>query len=188
MAATCTKSPLSTHDKEVLDRIFNPDLPFADIAGDKQDVPETEEQDTAAVLEAKQLEAEAVEKAEKGDVKGALELFSKAIDVAPERASGFNNRAQAKRLLGDVEGALEDLNSAIRVSEGEGKAACQAFTQRALIHRLKGEDEAALEDFKKASSLGSDFAKAQVIAMNPYAAMCNAMMREMVAKTRKGEM
>jgi hypothetical protein len=55
------------------------------------------------------------------------------------------------------------------------------------LSSLAGNDDAALEDFKKASCLGSDFAKAQVIALNPYAAMCNAMMREMVHKVRKGE-
>ena len=34
----------------------------------------------------------------------ALEFFNQAIQVAPERASGYNNRAQALRLKGDVQG------------------------------------------------------------------------------------
>jgi len=38
-----------------------------------------------------------------------LELFSQAIQVAPDRASGYNNRAQALRLKGDVEGNLKKM-------------------------------------------------------------------------------
>jgi hypothetical protein len=40
-----------------------------------------------------------------------------------------------------------------------------------------GQDEAALEDFKAAAALGSGFAKSMLVEMNPYAAMCNAMLR-----------
>jgi Flp pilus assembly protein TadD len=67
-----------------------------------------EEEETAALLEAKQLETDAVALAEKGDVKGALDMFNKAVNLAPLHASGYNNRAQAKRLLGDVDGKLKN--------------------------------------------------------------------------------
>lgn len=50
-----------------------------------------------------------------------------------------------------------------------------------------GNDDGALCDFKSAASLGSDFAKSQVIAMNPYAALCNQMLGEMINKLKKGE-
>jgi hypothetical protein len=40
-----------------------------------------------------------------------------------------------------------------------------------------GDDEAALEDFKAAAGLGSGYAKSMLVEMNPYAAMCNAMLR-----------
>lgn len=55
-----------------------------------------------------------------------------------------------------------DLETALGLSEGKGRAACQAFTQRAMIHRLHGEDDLARADFQEAASLGSEFAKAQV--------------------------
>ncbi len=35
-------------------------------------------------------------------------------------------------------GALQDLDKAIELSEGRGKAACQAYTQRAMLHKLDG--------------------------------------------------
>jgi hypothetical protein len=40
-----------------------------------------------------------------------------------------------------------------------------------------GNEEAALEDFKAAAGLGSGYAKSMLVEMNPYAAMCNAMLR-----------
>ena len=79
------------------------------------------------------------------------------------------------------------MNTAINLSQGQGNAACQAYTQRALIQRLEGHDDEALEDFKKAANLGSEFAKTQVVRMNPYAAMCNQMLSEVIGKIRAGE-
>ena len=84
-------------------------------------------------------------------------------------------------------GALEDLNRAIELSNGRGKAACQAYTQRALINKLEGHDDEALNDFKMAACLGSTFARSQVVKMNPYAAMCNQMLSEVIGKIKAGE-
>lgn len=42
--------------------------------------------------------------AEAGDLSTALERFGQAINLLPERASAYNNRAQARRLQGDVAG------------------------------------------------------------------------------------
>lgn len=57
---------------------------------------------------------------------------------------------------------MTDLEAALRLSEGKGRAACQAYTQRAMIHRLHEQDELAKADFQAAANLGSEFAKAQV--------------------------
>ena len=75
---------------------------------------------------------------------------------------------------------------AIQLSGGRGKVAEQAYTQRGLIRRLQGCD-GALEDFKAAAKLGSRFAGKQVVAMNPYAALCNQMLSEALGKLRRGE-
>ena len=54
--------------------------------------------------EAKALEVDAVKEAENGNLTAAIEMLGRAIDLAPERASGYNNRAQALRLKGDTKG------------------------------------------------------------------------------------
>jgi len=44
-----------------------------------------------------------------------------------------------------------------------------------------------LEDFKKSAKLGNEFAKSFVAQLNPYAALCNKMLKEMIEKVRTGE-
>lgn len=58
----------------------------------------------AQLEQSKALELQGVMAAEAGDLSTALERFGQAIDLLPERASAYNNRAQARRLQGDVAG------------------------------------------------------------------------------------
>ncbi|PIK39758.1 putative tetratricopeptide repeat protein 36 [Apostichopus japonicus] len=179
----------SKRDKAVLNAIFNPLLPVgSDVPPEDDDEEITNiEVESENVKQAKALELEGVHKAEASDFAGALELFNQAVQMAPDRSSCYNNRAQLLRLKGDVPGALEDLNMAIMLSNGQGKPACQAFTQRGMIYRLEGQDDQALNDFKRAAALGGEFARSQVVLMNPYAAMCNKMLSDVISKLRAGE-
>ncbi|XP_068274558.1 tetratricopeptide repeat protein 36 isoform X1 [Nyctibius grandis] len=130
------------------------------------------------------LELQGVSAAESGDVSTALERFGEAVRLLPERASAYNNRAQALRLRGDVAGALRDLDAAIRLSRGRGRAACQSFVQRGLIHRLQAREQEARRDFERAARLGSAFARRQLVLLNPYSALCNQMLCEMLGRLR----
>ncbi|XP_067275467.1 tetratricopeptide repeat protein 36 isoform X2 [Pseudorasbora parva] len=132
----------------------------------------------------KDLELQGISAAESGDLPAALQHFSQAIRILPQRASAYNNRAQTKRLQGDTEGALEDLERAISLSSGVGRSACQALVQRGLLLRLTGRDEEARGDFERAAALGSEFAKQQAVILNPYAALCNRMLSEVINKLR----
>lgn len=60
--------------------------------------------DTGLLEQVKALELRGVSAAEAGDLQGALQLFSQAIEILPQRASAYNNRAQALRLRGDAAG------------------------------------------------------------------------------------
>lgn len=62
----------------------------------------------AQLEQSKALELQGVMAAEAGDLATALERFAQAIDLLPERASAYNNRAQARRLQGDVAGEERD--------------------------------------------------------------------------------
>ncbi|XP_030077302.1 tetratricopeptide repeat protein 36 [Microcaecilia unicolor] len=176
------------NDQAVLQTIFNPTTPFGDVPGldDNEDQVQDDDQDFDSDLlaNAKELEQQGVLAAESGDITRAIEKFSLAIQTLPERASGYNNRAQALRLQGDTAGALQDLNRALDLSGEMGQTACQAFVQRGLIYRLQEQDEAARKDFTRGVQLGSNFAKHQLVLMNPYAALCNRMLTSMILKLR----
>uniref|UniRef100_A0A2K6L1Z9 Tetratricopeptide repeat protein 36 n=3 Tax=Rhinopithecus TaxID=542827 RepID=A0A2K6L1Z9_RHIBE len=179
------------NDRAVLQAIFNPDTPFGDIVGlDLGEEAEKEEQKEdvfpqAQLEQSKALELQGVMAAEAGDLSTALERFGQAICLLPERASAYNNRAQARRLQGDVAGALEDLERAVELSGGRGRAARQSFVQRGLLARLQGRDDDARRDFERAARLGSPFARRQLVLLNPYAALCNRMLADMMGQLRR---
>ncbi|XP_068613019.1 tetratricopeptide repeat protein 36-like [Brachionichthys hirsutus] len=177
----------SAHDKAVLQAIFNPTAPSGDVPGLHRDEELNDNDsgfDTELLKQVKDLESQGVSAAEAGDLQTALQLFSHAIHVLPQRASAYNNRAQALRLQGDTAGALEDLDRAISLSGGTGRTACQGHVQRGLLRRLAGQDDGAKEDFEKAAALGSEFARQQAVTLNPYAALCNKMLSEVIYKMR----
>jgi len=48
------------------------------------------------------------------------------------------------------------------------------------------EIDGATDDFQHAARLGSSFAKSQLVALNPYAQLCGAMVAEMLELERRG--
>lgn len=92
------ETDVSPYDNAVLNRVFNPHLPYEEI---KSPEPDVEEELTDAVLKSKDLEMSGVKAAEEKNLDKAIEYFNDAINIAPNRASCFNNRAQARRLKGD---------------------------------------------------------------------------------------
>ncbi|XP_049582025.1 tetratricopeptide repeat protein 36 [Syngnathus scovelli] len=177
----------SEHDRAVLQAIFSPNTPFEDVPGldQEQDLIDDDGPfDADSLRQVKDLESRGVSAAEVGDLQGALDLFGRAIRVLPRRASAYNNRAQTLRLQGDTAGALADLDQAVSLSGGRGRTACQALVQRGLLHRLAGQDDKALQDFREAAELGSEFARQQAVLLNPYAALCNKMLRQVIGKLR----
>lgn len=104
-------------------------------------------------------------------------------DVRPEAGDPLGPPARPDASL-PRPGALRDLDTAIRLSRGCGRAACQSFVQRGLIHRLQARDEEARRDFERAARLGSGFARRQLVLLNPYSALCNQMLCEMLGRLR----
>lgn len=145
--------------------------------------------------------------AEEKNFDESFRLFHEALKKAPESPSILNDKAQALRLANRDEGtfsyrkrfrykfhrhcisityhanfcldALKDLHLAVELSEGKGKAGIQALCQRGVLYRWMEQNDKAKEDFTRAAKAGSSFAKSQLVALNPYAAMCNAMLRKM---------
>lgn len=54
-------------------------------------------------MKAKEIEFKGIQAAENGQIEDAIKLFTEALNIA-QRAAGYNNRAQAFRLLEKDEG------------------------------------------------------------------------------------
>lgn len=97
---TLNKMAASERDQAVLESIFNPLLPLGDVP-QKPPQNEINEESTDESIRAKELEALGVERAEQGDLDGAMECFNEACEICASRSSCFNNRAQLWRLKGN---------------------------------------------------------------------------------------
>jgi tetratricopeptide (TPR) repeat protein len=53
-----------------------------------------------------------IEKGKRGDFKGAIADYSKAIEINPQYANAYKNRGIAKELVRDLKGACEDWGKA----------------------------------------------------------------------------
>ncbi|KAJ8983950.1 hypothetical protein NQ317_008652 [Molorchus minor] len=169
---------LSYHDRAILNCIFNPNLPLEE-ASVLQPTEELKRQ--------KSLEIKAIRLTEEGKIEDALNIVNKAIEIAPHKPSLYNNRANIYQFLRKFEvtigsffsEALQDTSKAIELStEKHRKTLCQAHCQRGLLYRRKNELELARADFEVSANMGNNFAKGQLVELNPYAALCNQMLRQ----------
>ncbi|XP_022114705.1 tetratricopeptide repeat protein 36 [Pieris rapae] len=175
---------LSERDRAVLRSIFDPTATIGDVADDGDKFMEDEEDNTPANEESKTLCIQGVKLAETGKLNEALELLSRGIEVAPNRASGYNDRAQLLRLMQRNEEAAADINQALNLTEGKRtRSRALALCQRGVMLRKNGSDDEARAAFAEAAKLGSSFARKQVVELNPYAALCNKMLSQVI----KGE-
>ena len=91
-----------------------------------------------------------LDKAERGNLKGAIADWTKAIDIYPRYAHAYYNRGIAKRLLDDYEGAISDYSKAIALNPNY----YQAYTNRGIVLEIVGDLKGACKDWKKAVDLG----------------------------------
>lgn len=177
------------NDRLVLNSILNPNLPLGEGVFDpkEEDVEVQDDTEPKVSEDGMKIEREGMMTAEQGNIDQAIHLFTQVIEKYPEYASAYNNRAQAYRLKSDTRRAMEDLEVALKLSNKSGKVGASALCQRGIIQRKFGHDDSAIEDFKEAANLGSGFAKSMLVEMNPYAAMCNAMLKNVFTAMALGQ-
>ncbi|MRG92962.1 tetratricopeptide repeat protein [Polyangium spumosum] len=88
-------------------------------------------------------------KQEEGDLDGAIDDFTEAIDLAPEEHAPKYNRGNARSLAGDVEGALADYTEAIDLAP----AFAPAWQRRGLTKQRIGDLLGAIADLDEAVRL-----------------------------------
>ncbi|CAH1964962.1 unnamed protein product [Acanthoscelides obtectus] len=127
------------------------------------------------------MELEAIRLAETGDLARGLEIINKAIEIAPARPSLYNNRAHIYQFLRKFDAALEDVQKAISLcSDDHKKTLCLAHCQRGVLYRRSGKLDEAKADFEVTARMGNQFGKSQLVELNPYAALCNQMLKQVM--------
>ncbi|EDW69975.1 uncharacterized protein Dvir_GJ11822 [Drosophila virilis] len=173
---------LSPHDQQVLESIFNPlelsGMGALNVAIQAEAELADEEPESQLLQASRELELQAVRLTERGELEEALLRFGQALSLM-ERASVLNNRAQALRLAKRDQEALKDLNRALELAtERQARTKCHAHCQRGVLYRKLENLDAARADFEAAALLGSKFAREQLVEINPFAALCNQMLRQ----------
>ncbi|KAF7280750.1 tetratricopeptide repeat protein 36 homolog [Rhynchophorus ferrugineus] len=172
---------LGDYDKAVLTCVFNPNLPIEEVEVNPTAELKDEEQCTSLNLQTQQIEIEAIRLAECGKLEDALNLINSAIELAPERPSLYNNKAHMLQYLRRFDDAFETLTLCIALcTQKHRKTLSQACAQRGVLHKRAKRLKEARMDFEEAAKLGSTFAKSQLIDLNPYAAICNQMLRQVM--------
>ncbi|KAI8995733.1 hypothetical protein BC832DRAFT_568658 [Gaertneriomyces semiglobifer] len=183
-----TEKPISKHDEDILNLVFNPDSEYAiddspaddDQASCSANVPEIP---FTTLSQLRLLESTAVRQASSNpsDLPAAYTTLTEAITLCPHYASAYNNRAQVLRLQGKLPEAQQDLETAIQYGQGDAKVLKQAYTQRAVLRKQIGDVQGYEADMAMGARYGNELAK-KVVRNNPYAKMCNAMVMEAMKK------
>jgi tetratricopeptide (TPR) repeat protein len=78
-----------------------------------------------------------------GDYKGAVERFTKAVDIWPRMANGYFERGLALRSMNQPDAAIEDFERAI----GKDSSMAPAHTALGSIYRERGDLTRAMNEF-----------------------------------------
>ncbi len=86
----------------------------------------------------------------------AIEAFSRAIKMNPDRVEAYNNRGIAWCKKGEYDRAIADYNKALEIDP----RCADVYNNRGGIWFYKGEYDLAIHDFDKALGVNPNFAKA----------------------------
>jgi Flp pilus assembly protein TadD len=87
-----------------------------------------------------------VDKQRKGDNKGAILAYNKAIKINSSYAGIYYNRGNARSALGDKQGAIADFNQALKINP----SLSEAFNNRGAARFALGDKQGAIADFNQA--------------------------------------
>jgi tetratricopeptide (TPR) repeat protein len=89
----------------------------------------------------------------KGDLDGAIDDYSRALETEPRAAEVYVKRGGARRAKGDLNGAIDDFNQAYDIdplSVHNDRSVAEAYSNRGFIRTNKLDMPGAISDFNKA--------------------------------------
>ncbi|GAB4573120.1 MAG: hypothetical protein Kow0077_14530 [Anaerolineae bacterium] len=91
-----------------------------------------------------------------GDLRGAIEAYTRAIELNPNYAEAYNNRGNARDDSGDPHGAIADYTEAIRSKPDYATA----YYNRGIVRKSVDDIEGAIADYTEAIRLNPQYAEA----------------------------
>ena len=189
--ATASLLPTSSTDTDILSYLLSPSLQHGPIVrgsavtDDELGGPgELISEPLLSTL--RKMQTEGIRAADDERYDDAVRVFSSMLALCPQYAAAYNNRAQCYLLLQRDDEALADLDASVQHAHTDRLTLRQSLTQRGLLYRRQGRDDEARADFGLGARLGSGVCREQLVAMNPYAAMCNAMLARAMTELRDG--
>ena len=181
----------STHDTDILTYLLTPSLQHGPVVRSNDVTDEELGGPGPSISEAthttlRKMQSEGIRAADDERYEDAVRLFSEVLTVCDHYAPAYNNRAQCYLLLHRDTDALADLHSSIQHAHTDRLTLRQSLTQRGMLYRRQGLDAEARADFGLGARLGSGVCREQLVVMNPYAAMCNAMLTRAMAELQEG--
>jgi tetratricopeptide (TPR) repeat protein len=88
------------------------------------------------------------------DRQGAIDSYSQAIQLQPDRAVSYYLRAKTRCKLGNKQGAIDDFNKAIQLQPDY----LNAYISRGVVRSSMGNTKDALADYDRAIALKPAFA------------------------------
>lgn len=102
-----------------------------------------------------------------GDVRGAIEDFSQALQLNPNYVQGYQARANLLSAQGNQQAAIADYSQALRLDAGF----VPAYIGRASAQSAQGNHEAAIDDYSRALKLNNNYVQAYIGRSAAYAAL-----------------
>ena len=93
---------------------------------------------------------------EKKDYKGAIEAYSKAIEINPAHPSAYNNRGASRHYLQDYQGAKEDYSKSIEINPKDA----DAYYNRGLAKTYLKDYRGAILDYNRVIKINPNDADA----------------------------
>ncbi|MBS2008449.1 MAG: hypothetical protein JST01_15490 [Cyanobacteria bacterium SZAS TMP-1] len=93
-----------------------------------------------------------------GNYLGAIQVWSRVIQLGPDKVQGYLQRAKLKRQIGDTKGAILDLDVALQLAPTN--VAC--LMERAAIRKRLNDSRGALDDLNKVIELQPQKAEAYI--------------------------
>lgn len=91
-----------------------------------------------------------IEKYDEDNFAGAIDDYTKAIEIEKENPEAFFRRGVAKVMIDDFAGAIADYSKAIEINPNYS----EAYYKRGLVKVLQNDKTGACEDYQTAGKLG----------------------------------